>query len=420
MGIRTSLLCMLALVSWVGLSLPIQADDLLLDDEFDTEAIFDDSEFGLDNTDLLLQESPYQWQLKQGLVLDPKATQDPTNSYSNLHLTAETTLGLSGFANIDLKATQDWLTGQWDTEIYSSAIQISTQQGAFKLGRYINSWGEVEGAGVLDIINPAPGLTDPNRGFKPQWLVAYSHYMGPREWQLLTNLDPDIAQFPDLSATKQASREWGLRYKVANSGSDWAVYAGQFLQNSPTLGLVNSLEQLTAFEYDLLGFSYNQARGDNLFKFDLAWKQGLGQQVGNDLTQVERLDMALGAEIKVGERQWQWSLSGNYLPEHTHEFSSVIIDPLTFELSLLPSSQWSSQYGMGVSDSFANGEFNWSLNLTGALNGSMTGLISELKWDYNDNLNILFTLAGITANADSELAAMDGLQRVGIELEYHF
>jgi hypothetical protein len=130
--------------------------------------------------------------------------------------------------------------------------------------------------------------------------------------------------------------------------------------------------------------------------------------------------MALGAEIKVGERQWQWSLSGNYLPKHSHEFSSVIIDPLTFELSLLPSSQWSSQYGMGVSDSFANGEFNWSLNLTGALNGSMTGLISELKWDYNDNLNILFTLAGITANADSALAAMDGLQRVGVELEYHF
>jgi hypothetical protein len=401
-------------------AIPALADDLFLDDDFDGEFIFDDSEFSNQDTDTLLQESPYQWWLKQGLVYDPKSLSEPTDSFTDMHLQAETTLGLTGFAKVDIKASQNWNTGEFDAEIYSTAIQISTEQGAFKLGRYINSWGEVEGAGVLDIINLAPALTDPDRDFKPQWLLGYSHYMGARELHVLANVQPDVAQVTGMTANVEAASEWGVGYKVTGSGSDWALYAGQFIQNAPTLGVANGLPVLTAYQYDLLGFSYNRASGDNLLKWDMAWKQGLGQQVGSGLTKVERLDMALGAEINAGDRQWNLSIASNYLPKHTANYQTVIIDPLTLQPSWLPTSQWYTSYGLGVSDSFANDEFSWSVNLIGAVNGSMTGLISELTWDYADNLQWRFFLAGLEASADTAYASMDGLQRIGAELEYHF
>jgi len=184
--------------------------------------------------------------------------------------------------------------------------------------------------------------------------------------------------------------------------------------------VAGGLPVLTAYQYDLLGFSYNQASGDDLLKLDMAWKQGLGQQVSSGLTKVKRLDMAVGAEINDGDRQWVLSLSGHYLPDHTTAYETVVIDPSTLAPTLLSTSQSSISYGLGVSDSFANNELSWSLNVIGALNGSMRGLISELTWAYTDDLSWRFLAAAIAAESGTAYASLDGIQRIGVEMEYHF
>ena len=405
-------------------ALPANAEDLLSDDGFDDaefdDATFEETAFTNEDTDALLERSPYQIWTAYGLIYDPKSTPKPANHYADFHFEAETTLGLSGFADVDLIASQDWLTGELDTQIYSTTLQLSTEQGAIKLGRYLNSWGEVEGAGVLDVVNPVLGLTDVNRGFKPQWLVGYNHYMADREVSIFANVQPDVSAMSGIVVSEETPREWGLRYKVTGSGSDWAVYMGQFLQNAPSLGLSGVDLTVKAFEYDLLGFSFNQAQGDDLFKLDVAWKQGLGQQVGTSLTKVDRLDVALGAEINDGDRQWNLSLTGNYLPNHNSNYQTVTFNPATMQVALLATGQLTSRYGIGVSDSFASDEYSWNVNLVGALNGNMTGLISELAWHYSDDLIWRFTAAAMVADLDSLYALADGTQRLGLQVEYHF
>ena len=398
----------------------VQADELLVEDEFDSEDMFSDDAFTDEDTDALLAQAPYELWWQHSLVYDPSSFTRPTNQDTDLHLEAETTLGLSGYADIDIKANKNWVNGEFDADIYSTTVQLSTERGAIKLGRYINSWGEVEGAGVLDVINPAPGLTDTNREFKPEWLLAYNHYMGPRELQIITNVDAQVAPMPGLTITQESKKEWGLRYKVTGSGSDWGVYTGKLVQNTAVIGIINMAPALQANEYDLYGYSYNRAIGDDLVKFDLAWKSGLAHYVSGGFVDVERWDMALGAEINDGDRQWLLSLVGNYLPDHTAGYQQVAINPVTQAVSMHDVDAWSASYRLGISDSFANDEFSWELMTSGAINGNFSAVLGELTWDYSDDITWRFYAAGMQAKAGSAYAAMDGFQRLGVQFEQHF
>jgi len=408
------------LVASLVLTPVVQAEDLLLEDSFDSEDMFDDEAFSDEDTDELLAQAPYELWWQHSLVYDPSSFARPTNQDSELHLEAETTVGLSGYADVDIKASQNWGNGEFNAEIYSTTVQLSTEQGAFKLGRYINSWGEVEGAGVLDVINPAPGLTDTSRAFKPEWLVAYNHYMGPEELQVFANVDAQVSAMPGIATTQQGDKEWGLRYKVTGSGSDWAVYMGKFVQNALVLGIVNSAPVTQANEYDLYGYSYNRAIDDDLIKFDMAWKSGAAHYVSGSFAAVDQLDMALGAEINDGNRQWLFSLVGSYLPDHSVGFSQVAINPVNMTPSIHAVDAWSASYSLGISDSFANDEFSWNLMTSGAINGNFGALLGELTWDYTDNITWRFYAAGMQAKAGTAYAAMDGFQRLGVQFEQHF
>lgn len=403
----------------------VQAEDLSLDDLdsdslFEEEELFDDDSFADEDTDELLDQPPFEFWWQHTLVYDPDSFTRPTNHDSVLHLEGETTIGLSGFADIDLQAKQNWVNGELDTEVRSATLQLSTEKGAIKLGRYINSWGEVEGAGVLDVINPAPSMTDTDREFKPEWLLAYNHYMGPRELQLLANVDAQVTEMPGISLTQQADKEWGIRYKVTGSGSDWAVYTGRFVQNAGVLGIINSAPTLQANEYDLLGYSYNRAIDDDLLKLDVAWKSGLAHYVAGTFSAVDRIDVAFGAEINDGDRQWVVSLIGNYLPDRTASYQQVAINPTTMAVTMHAVDSWSASYGLGLSDSFANDEFSWNIMSNGAINGNFSALLGELTWDYSDDITWRFYAAAMQAKAGTAYAAMDGFQRLGIQFEQHF
>ncbi|HCH23049.1 MAG TPA: hypothetical protein DE179_01965 [Oceanospirillaceae bacterium] len=418
---RSPISCTLLFIGLALAAAPVvQAEEFLVEDDFDSEDMFNDAAFTDEDTDALLAQAPFELWWQHGLVYDPSSFTRPANQDSELHLEAETTLGLSGYADVDIKASQNWVSGEFDAQVASATVQLSTQQGAFKLGRYINSWGEVEGAGVLDIINPAPGLTDTSRAFKPEWLVGYNHYMGPKELQVLANVDPQVTATPGITRLQSSTKEWGMRYKATGSGSDWAVYMGQFVQNAPVLGIVNSLPTLQANAYELFGYSYNRAKGDDLIKFDVAWKSGLAHYASGSFTAVDRLDMALGAEINDGDRQWMLSLVGNYLPDHQATFQQVAINPVTMMPSIHAVDAWSASYSLGISDSFANDEFSWNLMTSGAINGNFGALLGELTWGYSDDVTWRFYAAGMQAKAGTAYAAMDGFQRLGVQFEQHF
>ncbi len=403
----------------------LQAEDLVLDDLdadslFAEEDMFDDDNFADEDTDALLEQPPFELWWQHTLVYDPDSFTKPTNHESVMHLEGETTLGLSGFADIDLQAKQDWTNGELDAEVRSTTLQLSTAQGAFKLGRYINSWGEVEGAGVLDVINPAPSLTDTDREFKPQWLVAYNHYMGPRELQMLVNVDAQVTKVPGFTISQQADDEWGVRYKVTGSGSDWAAYMGRFVQNAAVLGIINSAAAMQANQYDLVGYSYNRAIDDDLIKFDLAWKSGIAHYESSAFASVDRLDLSLGAEINDGDRQWLLSLTGNYLPDSNANYKVVTIHPVTRAVSLHAVDAWSASYSVGLSDSFANDEFSWNVMLNGAINGNFSALVGDFTWDYSDHISWRFYAVDMQAKAGTAYESMDGYQRIGVQFEQHF
>ena len=403
----------------------VQAEDLSLDNLdgdslFEDETMFDAEDFADEDTDVLLEQAPFEQWWQHTLVYDPDSFTRPTNHDSVLHLQGETSIGLSGFADIDLQAKQNWNNGELETEVRSATLQLSTEKGAIKLGRYINSWGEVEGAGVLDVINPAPSMTDTDREFKPEWLVAYNHYMGARELQLLANVDAQVTEMPGLTVTQQADKEWGLRYKVTGSGSDWAAYMGRFVQNAGVLGVINLAPAVQANEFDLLGYSYNRAINDDLIKFDLAWKSGVAHYVNGAFAAVDRVDLALGAEINDGDRQWVFNLVGNYLPDHSPSYQQVAMNPATMVVTMHAVDAWSASYSLGLSDTFANNEFSWNLMANGAINGNFSAVLGEFSWDYSDQITWRIYAAAMQAKTGTAYAAMDGFQRLGIQFEQHF
>jgi hypothetical protein len=398
----------------------LSLDDLDSDSLFEEDDLFDDESFADEDTDALLDQPLYEFWWQHTLVYDPDSFSKPTNHESALHLQAETTIGLSGYADIDLQAKQNWNNGELDTEVRSTTLQLSTEQGAIKLGRYINSWGEVEGAGVLDVINPAPSMTDTDREFKPEWLVAYNHYMGPRELQVFVNVDPQVTPMPGFATTQQANKEWGLRYKVTGSGSDWAAYMGRFVQNAGVLGVINNAPAVQANEYDLVGYSYNRAIDDDLLKLDMAWKSGLAHYASGTFKAVDRFDIAVGAEINDGDRQWLISLIGNYLPDHSTAYQQVAMNPVTQAVTMHAVDAWSGSYSLGVSDSFGNEEFSWNIMANGAVNGNFSALLAEFTWDYSDHVIWRFYAAAMQAKVGTAFAAMDGFQRVGVQFEQHF
>ena len=130
--------------------------------------------------------------------------------------------------------------------------------------------------------------------------------------------------------------------------------------------------------------------------------------------------MALGAEINDGDRQWLISLVGNYLPDHQAGFQQVAINPVNMTTSFHNVDAWSASYSLGISDSFANDEFSWSVMHSGAINGNFSALLGELTWDYSDDMTWRFYAAGMQAKAGTAYTAMDGFQRVGVQFEQHY
>ena len=167
---------------------------------------------------------------------------------SDLRLATQLPLGLMVYGDIELKATQYW---QGDSrkpsqgelselQIEQLELQYSLTATSVKLGRYVLSWGEVEGASVLDVINPAPSPTSVDTSFTPQWLLSTQYYKPGAQISWFIGIDPSVTEIPGIPLNHSVNKEWGARIGRTRAGSDWALYAASLVPNNPILNLATS------------------------------------------------------------------------------------------------------------------------------------------------------------------------------------
>jgi hypothetical protein len=385
------------------------SDDLLSEDVDASDYLFTDETF-LASSVNLTTDKPVQLSVEYTLAVNPKAGFKRTDHYTDLRLSSEAPLGLLIYAELELKATQYW---QGDTQkpvkgdfsllgIERLVLHYSLAETSVKLGSYILSWGEVEGAGVLDVINPAPSLTSSVMSLTPQWLVSGRYYMPSARASWFVGLDPSVTPLPGIRLTTSVAKEWGAKYGYTGAGSDWAIYAGRMVPNSPVLNLATTTA--SAKPYQLIGYSWNKAIDDDLIKFDLAYKRGLEHNLGyTGLTSDNRIDTAVGIELNHGDRQW----NANLTAQHWLNYKASYITPAAAPVA---SNRTDLTYTLGVNDHFNNDQYSWSLTHVGTPNAALRALTGAIAWEPTDLWQSSLSYSVIAAKNNTAYASLDGTQ----------
>lgn len=384
----------------------VQANEDLLDDSLFSED-FGEVDF-LDEDINTSSSDELDISIEHILAWAPDQNYQRQFHSSDLRLATQLPLGLLVYGDIELKATQYW---QGDSrkpsqgelselQIEQLELQYSLAATSVKLGRYVLSWGEVEGASVLDVINPAPSPTSVDTSFTPQWLLSTQYYKPGAQISWFIGIDPSVTEIPGIPLNHSVNKEWGARIGRTGAGSDWALYAASLVPNNPILNLATST--VSAKSYQLLGYSWNKAMGDDLLKFDIAYKQGLEHNLGETgLVLDDRIDAAMGLELNDSLRQYNASLTVRHWLNYQTDYITPALEPV-------PSNQTDISYSLGVSGDFANDELSWSLTHLGTPNGSLMALNTQLSWAPRDALSASVSFGTIKAKADSAFAALDG------------
>lgn len=394
---------------------PSYGEGSLLDDDFD-----DVGDFFVEDSISAAQNELFYLSLEHSLKFNPKASYQRTNHTTDLRLSSEGSLGLVGYGEIELKGMQYW---QGDSnkpaahplssvEVEQLIVQYSVAETSVKLGRYVLSWGEVEGTGVLDLINPAPDLISGGTSFTPQWLLSANYYMPAADFSGFINLDPSVSQIPNAILVTQVPKEWGVKYGTTGSGGDWALYLGHLVPNTPVLNLATG--QAAAKTYNLVGFSWNKTIDDDLLKVDAAYKQGLQHNLGyTGLMNDNRLDVAVGLEINDGDLQWNANLAAKHWLNHQKGYLTPAVPPVV-------SNQTDWIYTMGVSSSFKNEEYNGSLMHIGTPNGALSAFTSELTWKPTDQWQNSIIYSTMSAKSGTAYALLDGIARLTLKTKFNY
>ena len=425
-AVKRLALCLLGSV----ISMPAHAgDDLLSEDvlgedwlseEFDDgEDLFSGEDFSAQGI-IAAQNKPLQLSVEHTLAVNPKASYQRTNHVTDVRVSTEASLGLLGYAQLEVKAMQYWqgspkkpTIGDFSLlEVEQMMLQYSLAETSIKLGRYILSWGEVEGAGVLDVINPAPNPISGASGFTPQWLLTGSYYMPSAQVSGFVGLDPSVSALPGVVLTSSVEKEWGVKYGHTGVDSDWAVYAAHMVPNSAVLNL--STAQVSTTAYQLIGYSWNKAIDDDLVKFDVAYKRGLEHNLGvTGLILANRLDMAVGLELNDGDRQWSANVTAQYWLDYQSSYLTPALAPVV-------SNQTGVTYSLGVNDSFNNDELSWSLMHIGTPTGSLRALTGALTWSPTDQWQSSLSCAVMATKSDTVHALLDGAQRLTFKVRFSY
>lgn len=415
--LQVSLKRNIALIIIIGLLSGLSfAEDLNLDDEFslDDDLLFsDDLVFEEDEQD---QQKVQWWNELFALSLEESAGWSSNQDALYINQTKagiqwSDSLSAELFAEFDLSAWMNWnrtdlmsgLSLKQELEYSFNTVYLQSSLGDFsaKAGKYAIGWGQLEGAGILDIINPSP---DPTKGElgglgSGQWFLSGEYYSNKLDASVFYNLDPELSSGMEIDGV---SEELGLKIGKSITGSDLDVYLAQLYEELP--------DNL----YQVAGISVNRAMGNWLLKSDIAYKQGLTLYSGGpeNSNTYNRFDYGLGFEFNSPDgkqltaaafgRSWQGldDSYGNLMPLPTEPPSYFIVPAINPEVSAL----------VMFTDNFLNDDLSLTLMATGALNGDLLMMSSQLGYQFNDNWNssMQYTLA--QAESSSIYAAFDGEQ----------
>jgi hypothetical protein len=352
--------------------------------------------------------------------INPQFSSQRTHHYTDARLSSEAPIGLLGYAELELKAVQYWqgdpskaTEGDFSLlAIEQLALQYSLAEINIKLGRYLLSWGEVEGAEVIDVINPAPSLASGLTDLTPQWLFSGSYYLPKAQVSWFVGLDPSVSELPGVPLSHGVDKEWGARYGQTGLGSDWAVYAGRVVPNSPLLNLATATASAQAYQW--IGYSWNKAIDGDLVKFDVAHKRGLEHNLGyTGLTTGNRFDAAVGLELNHGHRKWSASVIG----QHWLNYRSSYLTP---SLTPVATHQTQVTYRLGVSDRFNNDEYHWTLLHIDTARGEFRAMTGELVWQPTDQWQSSLSYTTMTAKNHTAYVLLDGTQQLILTAKFSY
>ena len=399
------------------------ADDSLLDDDTLFEEIDNDFDSWSDDNDLFGDDEinstrPFPW-LNVGVT--QKWGFNPVSDWSTTKERTELTFGTTGsisdagYGELELKATKYWpsdsyhLTESSDVEIERAFLQFSFDRWSAKLGRYTIGWGELEG-GVLDVVNPSGGLTDPS--ITSQWLISATRYGDESDISVFYNPKPSITNSTLVALKDDRHREFGLRYGINREGSDMAFYAGQLIPNDAIKNLTDGLAYATP--YQLFGFGMNKVFNDYLLKFDIAYKRNLQHNRLGQFVKADRMDWDLAFDITEGDRQWLFSINSQYWLDFFNDYLTPTL------LGSVSSEKNSMTYMANVSDKIGETDWSWNLSNIVAANNDLSLITTGLDWDISDNLNAKLTATKANAKLDRAFGLLDNYQRVNLEVKFQY
>ncbi len=302
-----------------GLDDPLAEDDL----EFSGDAL-GDLEFELEDS-----ESTYSWldtfSIETGyrVGLSKLSDWDATVNQQYAKIGGQGLIRTWLYGEFEVRANLYWPQDshvesdrdyQLDRQINTGFLQSSLGNLSVRAGKYTIGWGEVEGAGVLDVINPIeqvnPGSQESTGA--SQWLLSGEYFMPRLTLSSFLNVRPQFTEVPGYDEPETDRFEFGLKTQWQFTGVDLSFYGAQLLANAPTFDLAN--QALIADPYQLVGFSVDKVINNIVLKWDFAYKKDVGQ-----------LQMQASIPVIVDSRRVESAFGIEYSPKENQQYTVAFI-----------------------------------------------------------------------------------------------
>lgn len=300
-----------------------------------------------------------------------------------LNLSTSTDIPAVGF--IDISGN----IGIWDenkklnNELMLFTIQNSFSNIHWKVGKFRKSWGDVDGALALDIINPTETILSkklPGMELSSRWLTEVTFFKGKSTSEFFTNFSTDTIH-AGTAASKSSGFEFGLKSSYDLDKGQISFYLASIY---PRTGVINIATGLShSNRYKLAGFSIQKDLRNFLLNFDLAQKIDLNRSTLNELKACSRIDGAASLEyapnpydkwfFKLESSIWEDSLEPYYIPN---------------SLALVRDKNQSLHYNLAYSKNTTDEKFNGTLSLGGNGNGNSIYLSGESTYSVSDSTKL--------------------------------
>ncbi len=234
----------------------------------------------------------------------------------SFNLSTSTNIPSVGFMDISGKIGISAENKKLKNELVLLTIQNSVNNIHWKLGKFRKSWGDVDGASVLDIINPAKTIlspTLPGMELPSGWLTEATFFQGKNTSDFFASFKTD---------SESSGFEFGLKSSFEIENGQISFYAASLYPRVRVTNIATGTSHLN--RYKLLGFSVQQNVKNLLINFDLAQKFDLNRSTLDELKEFNRIDGATSVEyapnpydkwfLKIEASAWEDSNDSYYIP----------------------------------------------------------------------------------------------------------